>query len=73
MLLIDDDAMHDRDLRRRPAEAQQRNTRPRPRRLGEEDAVRRRPRFLLFDCCCCRELGRQKGVTSSRGNALGKF
>ena len=43
-LLVDEDAVHDRDLPGRPAERQRRDPEPDPHRLGERDAVRRHRR-----------------------------
>ena len=45
-LLLDEDAVHDRDLPRRAAEAQQRDARPRPGRFGKGDAVRGKLSFF---------------------------
>ena len=42
-LLLDQDAMHHRDLPGRPAEAKRSDPRPGPRRLGERNRVTRRP------------------------------
>jgi len=40
-LFVDDDAVHDRDLARRPAERERRHAKPNPQGLGKRNPVRR--------------------------------
>ena len=50
-LLLDDDAVHDRDLAGGSAEAEQRDARPDPERLAEADAVRGRLMAAVGGLC----------------------